>query len=182
MTSTTTALFLGGRSGVGKSTVALALHELLISRRVKHAVIEGDNLDLAYPAPWVAYPDAGLAEANLAAVWSNYRALGYRRVIYTNTVSVLQMSTLTAALGGDVESVGVLLRSSERSAEERLLAREQGAALAQQMQRSAEAAIRLDREAAADVHRIETDELTPQQIAERILTLIDWADGSPEVH
>lgn len=45
-------LLIGGRSGVGKSTVAFALHDLLSARGVKHVVIEGDALDLAYPAPW----------------------------------------------------------------------------------------------------------------------------------
>lgn len=45
-------LLIGGRSGVGKSTVAFALHDLLSARGVQHAVIEGDALDLAYPAPW----------------------------------------------------------------------------------------------------------------------------------
>jgi N-acetyltransferase len=48
----TELLLLGGRSGVGKSTVAGELHHLLAQADVKHALIEGDSLDLAYPAPW----------------------------------------------------------------------------------------------------------------------------------
>ena len=50
--NSTHMLLIGGRSGVGKSTVAFALHDLLSARGVKHVVIEGDALDLAYPAPW----------------------------------------------------------------------------------------------------------------------------------
>lgn len=34
-------LLIGERSGVGKSTVAFALHDLLSARGVQHAVIEG---------------------------------------------------------------------------------------------------------------------------------------------
>ena len=45
-------LFIGGRSGVGKTSAALELHALLTALDVRHAVIEGDNLDLAHPAPW----------------------------------------------------------------------------------------------------------------------------------
>ncbi|WP_207785646.1 adenylyl-sulfate kinase [Ancrocorticia populi] len=45
-------LLIGGSSGVGKSTVAFALHALLSAHGVHHAVIEGDVLDLAYPVPW----------------------------------------------------------------------------------------------------------------------------------
>lgn len=48
----THALLIGGRSGVGESTVAIAIHELLATRSVRHAMIEGDNLDLAFPTPW----------------------------------------------------------------------------------------------------------------------------------
>jgi len=47
----TFALFIGGRSGSGKSSVAGEIHEQLSSRGVMHACIEGDNLDLAHPPP-----------------------------------------------------------------------------------------------------------------------------------
>ncbi len=63
-------LLIGGRSGVGKSTVAFVLHDLLSARGVKHAVIEGDALDLAYPAPW----EKKMTERNLRAMWKNYAA------------------------------------------------------------------------------------------------------------
>jgi hypothetical protein len=56
---------MGGRSGSGQSSVANELHYLLAEREVSHALIEGDNLDLAYPAPW----RHALAEANLRAMW-----------------------------------------------------------------------------------------------------------------
>jgi CO dehydrogenase nickel-insertion accessory protein CooC1 len=57
-------LFIGGRSGVGKSSVAFELHAQLSAQKIKHCVIEGDNLDLAFPPPWEHH----LAEQNLAAV------------------------------------------------------------------------------------------------------------------
>jgi hypothetical protein len=40
-------------------------------------VIEGDNLDMAFPQAW----EHNLAERKLAAIWANYRALGYQRMI-----------------------------------------------------------------------------------------------------
>lgn len=57
------------------------LNSQLTALKVKHCVIEGDNLDLAFPQPW----EHNLAQRNLAAIWANYRALGYGRMIYTNT-------------------------------------------------------------------------------------------------
>ncbi|BCT76260.1 hypothetical protein SCMU_21020 [Sinomonas cyclohexanicum] len=82
-------LLIGGPSGVGKTTAALALHKLMKSSGVRHAVIEGDCLDLAHPAPHFAHAVARLAERNLGALWANYRELGYRRLTFTNTASVL---------------------------------------------------------------------------------------------
>lgn len=77
------AIFLAGRSGTGKSSVGYEMHAQLSAARVRHCLIEGDNLDQAYPPPW----EHGLAERNLAAMWANYRALGYRRMIYTAAAS-----------------------------------------------------------------------------------------------
>ena len=37
----------------------------------------------------VLFGSMPLAERNLATMWSNYRALGYRRLVYLNTASVL---------------------------------------------------------------------------------------------
>jgi hypothetical protein len=86
VTAHSRALFIGGRAGVGKSRAGYEIHAQLSAARVQHCLIEGDNLDLAWPVPH----ENGfrLAEQNLAAMWANYRALGYRRMIYTNTASV----------------------------------------------------------------------------------------------
>lgn len=45
-------VLIGGRSGVGKSTEAFTLHEILNDRFIHHVVIEGDALDTAFPTPW----------------------------------------------------------------------------------------------------------------------------------
>jgi adenylylsulfate kinase-like enzyme len=58
------ALLLGGRSGVGKSSIGNEIHLQLSTAGIWHCLIEGDNLDLAYPPPW----EHGLAERNLAAI------------------------------------------------------------------------------------------------------------------
>jgi adenylylsulfate kinase-like enzyme len=58
------ALFIGGRAGVGKSSVGYELHAQLSAARVQHCLIEGDNLDQAWPTPH----EHGLAEQNLAAL------------------------------------------------------------------------------------------------------------------
>ena len=51
MTGRSEALLIGGRSGTGKSSVGNEIHTQLSAAGVQHCLIEGDNLDLAYPPP-----------------------------------------------------------------------------------------------------------------------------------
>ena len=172
MTAQTEALLVGGRAGVGKSSVGYEIHEQLSAAGIRHCLIEGDNLDMAYPAPWEHH----LAERNLAAMWANYRALGYRRMIYTNTASVLEkvIGELTAAMGDDPQVTGVLLTCSDATARRRLAQREIGSALDWHVERSAQMARRLDRQSPAWVRRVATDERTVADIAAEIISLTAW--------
>ena len=166
-------LLIGGRSGVGKSSVANKLHARLSDARVKHAVIEGDNLDLAWPAPW----QHALAERNLAAMWANYRALDFRRLIYTNTVSVLESGGLAAAMGDDPRVVAVLLTADDTVAADRLRRRESGPEIATHLMRSRLRARELQADAAASVHRVPTDDRTVDEIAADVLAITGWLDS-----
>ncbi|TSA86498.1 hypothetical protein FNU79_07610 [Deinococcus detaillensis] len=163
-------LFIGGRSGVGKTSLAAELHYQLSALRIKHAVIEGDNLDLAYPPPW----KYGLAEQNLKSIWGNYRALGYRRLIYTNTVSVLHTGDLMRAIGEDSLANAVLLTASDGTARLRLEQREIGAGLETHLERSSQRAAELDERTPAWVNRICTDERPVQELAAEVLALLNW--------
>lgn len=163
-------LVIGGRSGVGKTSVAHALHTRLRAESVRHAVIEGDYLDLAWPQPWEHH----LSLRNLAAVWSNYRDLGYRRLVYTNTVSVLETEELAAAMGDDPLVVGVLLTAADLTAAGRLARRESGAELEAHRVRGVRSARRLDGAAPPWVHRVPTDGRTPDDVAGLIRPLLRW--------
>ncbi len=141
VTTRSEALFIGGRSGVGKSSVGHEIHTQLSAAGVRHCLIEGDNLDMAFPPPW----EHGLAERNLAAMWANYRELDYRRMIYTNTVSVRFTQELTSAMGDDPRVVAVMLTASDVTARQRLAQREIGTALERHVERSDIAARELER-------------------------------------
>lgn len=169
-------LVIGGASGVGKSTAAFALHDLLSAQDVRHAVVEGDALDLAYPAPW----SSGLAFRNLSATWANYRALDYHRLIFTNTVSVLEASTIADAMGSKPRVTAVLLQATTRTIHDRLSAREQGGSLEAHAEKSRAAALRLDAKAGPEVHRLNTEERTPHEVALQMSRLLGWAQN-PEV-
>lgn len=163
-------LILGGRSGVGKSSVAAEIHTQLFAAQVWHCLIEGDNLDLAYPPPW----EHELAERNLTAMWRNYRDLGYRRMVYTNTVSVLMVDKLTAAMGDDPRVIAVLLTATDATARDRLARREIGSALQEHVGRSDARARLLDERAPASVVRVATDGRPVAGIVADVIALTGW--------
>jgi gluconate kinase len=173
--SSNEVLLLGGASGVGKTSVAAELHVQLSAARVRHALIEGDNLDLAWPAPW--QHGLALAEANLAAMWRTYTQAGYTRLVYSNTAAVRHdvAEALLLALGGDPVVHGVLLTGTTATVTERLVQREIGSALDAHVQRSRRAALELEQDAPAWVRRIATDGRTPTDIAGEIARGLRWS-------
>lgn len=164
-------LFLGGRSGVGKSSIAFELHAQLTTLEIKHCVIEGDTLDLAFPHP----SEHHLAERNLAAIWANYRELGYRRMIYTNTVSVRFTQELATAMGDSPRISAVLLTANDETSSARLRGRSQGSDLQEHLDRSSISARELEVATPQWVHRCSTDNRRVQDIAAEILSLTGWA-------
>jgi cytidylate kinase len=170
VTTRSEALFLGGRAGVGKTSVAAEIHEQLSTAGIQHCLIEGDNLDQAYPPPW----EHGLAERNLAAMWANYRELGYRRLIYTNTVSVRFTGELSTAMGDDPSVTAVLLTADDTTAHERLAKREIGTGLEKHVERSDLMARELERTVPSRVHRVCTDGRDVADIAAEVIALTGW--------
>ena len=75
-------------------------------------------------------------------MWANYRALGYHRMIYTNTASVLPdvIEHLTTAMGDNPRVVAVLLTCTDATARDRLSQREIGSTLAQHVASSSKSA------------------------------------------
>ncbi len=156
MTARSKALCLGGRSGVGKTSIGYEIHAQLSAARIQHCLIERDNLDMAWPTPHEH--GLALAEQHLAAMWANYRAVGYRRMIYTDTASVFEevLSELTAAMGDRPHVTAVLLTCSDPTARQRLAQREIGSELDRHIERSGLIATQLARRAPAWVHRVTT--------------------------
>jgi hypothetical protein len=124
---------------------------------------------MAYPPPWAHR----LAERNLAAIWANYRDLGYTRLIYTNTASVTFTDPLASAMGDSPDVTAVLLTATDSTVSRRLAAREIGGALEAHYDRSVEAPTWLEREATPWVHRLPTDDMPVASIAQ-IVTFAGW--------
>lgn len=169
-------LLIGGRAGVGKTTVAWEISELLKSREVPHAVIEGDFMGQVHPAPADDQDRSRITERNLTAVWGNFAELGYRRLIYTNSASVLPEAAgmFERAMGAGVRVVRVLLTASDRTTRSRLVGREPGSGLEAEYRKSVRRARQLEDRAVTGTVRVATDGRTVPDIAAEVLTATGW--------
>ncbi len=173
------ALLIGGRSGVGKTTVGWEVSAQLRASRVAHCLIEGDNLDQAFPAPPDDPHRSAMTEANLAAIWGNYAALGYRRLVYTNTVSVLEPGLIGRAMAGAPRIVAVLLTADDETARRRLGTREIGSQLDAHVARSGSMARHLEATAPSSVVRVPTGGRAVTDVARDVIVATGWAARPP---
>lgn len=129
-----------------------------------------------HPAPEGDPDRSDITERNLAAVWANYARLGYRRLVYTNTVSVLPEAAamFKRVMGADLRIVRVLLTASDTTAAQRLTARELGSELEHEVRSSLRKARLLDERAPADAVRVATDGRTVVDIAREVLAAAGW--------
>jgi hypothetical protein len=132
-------------------------------------------MDQIHPAPEDDPHRTAITERNIAAVWSNYAALGQHRLIYTNTVSVLEGPMVSRAMdSSDIEVTHILLTAEEATVRERLAQREIGSQLQAHIERSLRMAQYLDERAPVGTVRIPTDGRSVQDIAMRVVEAADW--------
>jgi predicted kinase len=167
-------LLIGGRSGVGKTSVGWEASAQLQAASVAHCFIEGDFLDQAHPAPADDPSRAQLTKRNLASLWRNYAELGYWRLIYTNTMSVLERDLLVGAMGRDVVTTGVLLTADDETANQRLSGREIASQYEAHVARGTAAAKHLEATAPPWVHRVPTDGKSIGEVAANAIALTGW--------
>jgi hypothetical protein len=168
-------LLIGGGSGTGKTTVGWEVSVILRQRGLAHCVLEGDLMDQVHPAPPGDPHRSGITERNVAAVWANYAALGHHRLVYTNTVSILEEDMLRRAMGGgDIGVTRILLTAGEAAVRARLAVRETGSQLLPHIERSLRAAVHLDAEAPAGTVRVATDGLGVGEVAARVVAAAGW--------
>jgi hypothetical protein len=147
-------------------------HAVLGAAGVRHCLIDGDMLDMAYPTPW----EHGLAERNLTAMWANYRTLGYRRLIFINSACVLptEAGKLAAAMGDEPRIVSVMLTCTDATAAHRLGRREIGQQLNQHLGASRRMATALTNGVDATIYRIPTDDCTVADVAAAVIACTGW--------
>ncbi|MFC0430443.1 hypothetical protein [Kutzneria buriramensis] len=170
------ALLIGGRAGVGKTTVAWEVSALLQAAGVSHALVDGDFMGQVHPAPADDPDRAEITACNLAAVWANFAALGHRRLVYVNTRVVLAENAImfARAMGPSVRLVRVLLTASDAETYSRLAGREVGSGLEREIAGSLRSARILEEQAPADTVRVATDGWTVADVARAVVSATGW--------
>jgi chloramphenicol 3-O-phosphotransferase len=161
-------LVITGPVGVGKTTVAAAVDELLGAAGVAHALVDLDWLRWCSPSPADDPFHIALGLRNLAAVWAGYRAAGAGRLILVDVVEArADLDGYRAAVPG----AGILvvrLRAALPTIQQRLQGRETGASLEWYHSRAAVLASQMDRDQVEDL-LVDTEGRTPQEIAAEIV-------------
>lgn len=169
------ALLIAGRCGVGKNTVGLEVSAQLQAAEVAHALLNGNFLDHIHPAPERDPARTKITEANLAAIWRNYAAVGCSRLIYTNMVSILEPELIARAMGGSPLITMVLLTADDATARRRLVGRELGSHLDPHIERGEKMARYLDVAAPDTAVRIRTDGRAVPDIAREVIAATGWS-------
>jgi cytidylate kinase len=178
-------ILLSGRSGVGKTSVANEISEQLRIRYLRHAHIDGDNLDMIYPEEHTSE----ILCLNLAAMWKNYHQhRGCNRLILSGTAMVLehqviqrtieQSSSASSSLSPQghlaIDLRGFILTASDEVASERLRQREIGSLFDHHLQSSHRMAAILEKEVGHWACRISTEGQSVKSIALQILEQAEW--------
>ncbi|HEV2107800.1 MAG TPA: hypothetical protein VGR16_06015 [Thermomicrobiales bacterium] len=162
-----------GPVGVGKTTVAVAISELLDRVDMAHAMVDVDHLRWCYPAPAHDRFQTELGLRNLAAVWTNYRDEGAERLILADVVEEsADIAGYREAIPGAAVLV-VRLRASLPTIERRLAGRETGAGLEWHQQRAAELTALMERNQVEDL-LIDTEEKSAFADAQEVVTRAHW--------
>ena len=166
-------LVVTGPVGVGKTTVAAALSELLQRTRIPHAVIDMDALRWCSPSPAHDPFHTALGLQNLAAVWPNYRAAGAERLILVDIVeSREEVGRYEEAVPG-TGIVVVRLRALVPTIWHRLEGREVGEGLAWHRRRAVELVTQMEDAQVEDL-LVDTDGRTVADIVQEILFRTNW--------
>lgn len=171
-------LIVTGPVGVGKTTVAAAVSDLLDRAAIPHAMVDADHLRWSYPSPPADPFRVALGLRNLAAVWANYRAAGADRLVLADVVETRdELTGYRAAVPGAAPIV-VRLTAPLPTIERRLAGRDAGDALAWHRRRAAELAAIMARNRVEDL-LIETADRAPAEIAREALARAHWPGVPP---
>jgi hypothetical protein len=170
---TVPVIVVTGTVGVGKSTVASAMHDMLIERAVAHACVDIDWLRMSWPERGLWNSDVSMA--NLASVWQNFRDAGAERLIIVDVVEERShvKSYEDAVPGASIQVCR--LTAPEPLRKQRITAREVGSSRDWHLHRTTELDAILDAADVADFC-IDNGDRPVAQVAAEVLAKAGWIE------
>ncbi|MFT3855510.1 MAG: hypothetical protein QM733_22690 [Ilumatobacteraceae bacterium] len=165
-------LLITGTVGVGKSTIAAAINDVLAERRIPNAAVDLDSLVWQWPpdSPW----NHRLMLDNLAAIWPNFAARGVTHLVLARVLEDrAELDDYRTVIPG-AEITVCRLVADEVLRVDRLLARmPPGPSRDWHLARTVELDRALDQVAVADL-TVRNDARDIADVALEILAAIGW--------
>ncbi|MFD9791438.1 hypothetical protein ACFWXK_10860 [Streptomyces sp. NPDC059070] len=170
------ALLITGTVGVGKTTAAELVGDLLADAGIPHAVLDLDGLCRAWPAPEDDPFQQRLLLANLRAVAVNHRAAGARHLVLAGVAeNAGERNALQEALSLPLRVCR--LTAALDTVHTRLRHRHEGdydpASFPWHLDRAGQLDLALDQAAFAD-DTLDTTQLTPEAVAATVAETTGW--------
>ena len=169
---------ISGPVGVGKTSVADELGELLITHAIPHTLIDFDQLCYTYPHQHGDRFGDTLGFENLASIWPNCSNAGARNLIVASVVETRGfLTSLESAIPGAAITT-FQLSANVPTLQNRVRKREIGSGLDWHVERAAELAALLTGEEVPCDHRVDTEGRTVFEIAAVIHGAMQWRAAS----
>lgn len=167
-------LFITGTVGVGKSSVADEVFEILKAQAKPVALINVDELGYAYPHPQDDPFHTRLRLKNLTAIWPNYREAGVKALIIPYVIESRKSLERFSEAVPNADIFVVRLDAPLPVLEDRIRNRPLGGDEEWHIKRAAELAAILEQTGVADV-TIDTERKTISEVAQEVIA--KWMDA-----
>lgn len=167
-----TVVWISGTVGVGKTSVAEGMSEILKRNQIPHAFIDRDALSNSWPqrGPF----NEEVAKKNVETVCANFRQAGAERLIVAGVIdNADDLEWYKAAL--DPDMVLVRIKASPEARASRLRSRNTGASLEWHLYRTRELDAILD-QASLESFSVENEGRAGSEVAQEILEKVNWLE------
>jgi hypothetical protein len=175
MSADVEVIVITGTMGSGKTTVLAEASDILTARGVTHAAIDLDALGIAHVPD---RPSIDFAYPNLLSVWTNYAAVGIRRLLLAGALESLDELDHIRAVIPDATVVICRLKARLEIMQQRVSIREPGMLHDELVARVAHLETILDRARLEDF-ALANDDRSVSDVATELLTRAGWIEPAP---
>jgi adenylylsulfate kinase len=172
-------LAISGAVGVGKTSVLVELHDILVSERISHGCVERDALSYSWP-PQGRFNEA-IVERNLSCVVANFLEAGATRLLIAGVIEGAADLAVYRRCVPNAEIQVCRLTADLDLRRQRLRMRERGAGLDWHLDRTAELDTILDRVGIEDFS-VDNGDRPLREVALEVLARAGWPPYTTGAH